>query len=55
MKKKIYVKPSISVYEIETEAILAASNPKVQAGIEDDEGGIEYGGETDKNTVYTPW
>lgn len=59
MKKEMYVKPSISVYEIEAEAILAGSETPVRTIIEDEDGsetsGLEYGGTTQQGGTYHPW
>lgn len=53
MKKKVYVQPSVSVYELETEPILAGSlGVKAQM---DDDTQIEYGGDTKNDETYTPW
>ena len=53
MKKKVYAQPSVSVYEMEAEPILAGSLP-VKATMADDSS-IEYGGETSSDESYTPW
>ena len=53
MKKKVYVQPSVSVYEMEAESIMAGS-VQVQAKMDDDSS-IEYGGETSSDESYTPW
>ncbi len=53
MKKKVYVQPSVSVYEMEAETILAGSiGVKAQM---DDGTSIEYGGDTKNDEAYTPW
>ena len=58
MKKKVYVQPSVSAYEMETESILAESEEAthVNASFGDGESeGVGYGGDTDKDKEYTPW
>ena len=54
MKKKVYVQPSVSVYEIEAEPILAGTI-QVSMNMGDDEDPIEYGGNTKEGEEYTPW
>ena len=54
MKKKVYVQPSISVYEMEAEPILAGSL-ELKVTIADDDTPIEYGGDTKNDEAYTPW
>lgn len=55
MKKKVYVQPSVSVYEMEAESIMAES-VQVQAEMEDDSS-LEYGGNTQEGSEYkyNPW
>ena len=54
MKKKIYEQPSVSVYEMEAEPILAGT-VQVNAKMDGDDTPLEYGGNTDKDMEYTPW
>ena len=56
MKKKEYLKPSVSVKEIGTVEILAASQtPPTMKGSVDDVDDLEYGGDTKPGQSYTPW
>ena len=52
MKKKAYVQPSVSVYEMETEPL--AASVQVQAKMDDDSS-LEYGGNTQESSEYNPW
>ena len=54
MKKKIYIQPSVHIYEIEAEEILAGSQTEVKATL-DDGSEIDYGGETKEGSSYNPW
>lgn len=54
MKKKIYVQPSVSVYEMEAEPILAGSLG-IRATMDGDDDSIEYGGDTKSDEAYNPW
>ena len=57
--KKIYVKPSVEVMEIESQPVLAGSPPAVKSQMSDGSS-LDYGGSTDDGTTepeggYTPW
>lgn len=55
MEKKIYVMPSIKEVKVENQPILAGSPPEqLNAKIEDDDTGLEWGGKTDPNKTYSP-
>lgn len=57
MKKKVYVQPSVAVYEMEVEPILAGSEPikSVNATVDDDPSeGLGWGGDTKADGTYSP-
>ena len=54
MKKKVYVKPSVSVCEMEAEPILAGSKG-IGATIDNDDTPLDYGGDTQDTIMYNPW
>ena len=55
MEKKIYVMPSIKEVRVENQPILAGSpQEKVNAEIEGEDTGLEWGGTTKPDETYSP-
>ena len=53
MNKKVYVQPSVSVYEMEVEPILAGTT--IMSGTTSSGDNLEYGGDTKPGGEYEPW